>query len=123
MVDNASDDSSTEIAKATDGLPISVVQMTENAGYAAGLNAGVTALRNRPPDAVMVLNPDCRLRPGTLATLAQTLQCRAGALPRHGCSTPTRRCSRPCAGVPRSEASSSRRSWGAMSPTGSGWES
>ena len=68
VVDNASDDASTEIAKASDGLPISVVQLTENVGYAAGLNAGVTALRNRPPDAVMVLNPDCRLRPGSLAT-------------------------------------------------------
>ena len=74
VVDNASDDASTEIAKATDGLPISVVQLTENVGYAAGLNAGVTALRNRPPDAVMVVNPDCRLRPGTLATLARALQ-------------------------------------------------
>ena len=74
VVDNASDDASTEIAKAFDGLPISVVQLIENVGYAAGLNAGVTALRNRPPDAVMVLNPDCRLRPGALATLARALQ-------------------------------------------------
>lgn len=74
VVDNASDDDSTEIAKATDGLPISVVQLTENAGYAAGLNAGVTALRNRPPDAVMVVNPDCRLRPSALSTLARTLR-------------------------------------------------
>jgi N-acetylglucosaminyl-diphospho-decaprenol L-rhamnosyltransferase len=74
VVDNASHDASTEIAKEIDGLPISVVQLTENAGYAAGVNAGVTALRNRPPEAVMVLNPDCRLRPGTLATLAQALR-------------------------------------------------
>src|SRR4051812_26620881 len=74
VVDNASDDSSTEIAKATDALPVSVVQLSENAGYAAGINAGVTALRGRPPDAVMVVNPDCRLRPGALATLARTLR-------------------------------------------------
>jgi GT2 family glycosyltransferase len=74
VVDNASNDSSTEIAKATDGLPISVVQMTENAGFAAGINAGVTALRDRPPDAVMVVNPDCRFRPKTLAILARALQ-------------------------------------------------
>src|SRR3954454_12246594 len=65
VVDNASDDSSTEIAKATHGLPISVVQLTGNAGYAAGLNAGVASLRHRPPDAVMLVNPDCRLLPGT----------------------------------------------------------
>ena len=74
VVDNASTDASVEIAKATDGLPISVVQMTENAGYAAGLNAGVTAVRNRPPDAVTVVNPDCRLRPGCLAALAAALE-------------------------------------------------
>jgi N-acetylglucosaminyl-diphospho-decaprenol L-rhamnosyltransferase len=74
VVDNASDDASTEIAKAFDGLPISVVQLIENVGYSAGLNAGVTALRNRPPDAVMVLNPDCRLRRGSLAILARALQ-------------------------------------------------
>ena len=74
VVDNASDDSSTEIAKGTEGLPISVVQMTENAGYAAGINAGVTSLRDRPPDAVMVINPDCRFRPKTLDTLARALR-------------------------------------------------
>ena len=74
VVDNASDDASTEIAKSFDGLPVSVVQLIENVGYAAGLNAGVATLRSRPPDAVMVLNPDCRLRPGSLVTLAQALQ-------------------------------------------------
>ena len=74
VVDNASSDSSAEIAKASTGLPISVVQMTENTGYAAGLNAGVTAVRGRPPEALMVLNPDCRIRPGALAALARTLQ-------------------------------------------------
>jgi len=74
VVDNASDDASTEIAKSFDGLPVSVVQLIENVGYAAGLNAGVATLRSRPPDAVMALNPDCRLRPGSLATLAQALQ-------------------------------------------------
>src|SRR3954464_13916000 len=72
-VGNASHDTSTEIAKETDGLPISVVQLTENAGYAAGLNAGITALRNRPPDAVMVVNSDCCFRPMALATLAKAL--------------------------------------------------
>lgn len=74
VVDNASDDTSTEIAKATDGLPISVVQLIENAGYAAGLNAGVATLRSHPPDAVMLVNPDCRVRPGALATLARTVR-------------------------------------------------
>ena len=74
VVDNASDDAGAEIAKAVDGLPISVVQLIENVGYAAGFNAGVTALRNRPPDAVMLVNPDCRFRPGALSALAQAVQ-------------------------------------------------
>ncbi|MBA2954234.1 glycosyltransferase [Nocardioides sp. MAH-18] len=73
VVDNASSDASVELAKATTGLPISVVQLLENAGYAAGVNAGVDAVRGRPPEAVMVLNPDCRLLPGALATLARAL--------------------------------------------------
>jgi N-acetylglucosaminyl-diphospho-decaprenol L-rhamnosyltransferase len=74
VVDNASDDSSTEIAKATSGLPIKIVQLTENIGYAAGLNAGVAALQTRPPDAILLLNPDCELRPGAVAALTRALQ-------------------------------------------------
>jgi GT2 family glycosyltransferase len=74
VVDNASSDVSTEIAKSTRGLPISVVQLTGNVGYAAGLNAGVMALHDRPPDAVMVVNPDCRFRPHALSTLARALR-------------------------------------------------
>lgn len=74
VVDNASSDLSLEVAKSVDGLPVSVVQMSENLGYAAGLNAGVATLHSRPPDAVMVVNPDCRLQHGALATLARALQ-------------------------------------------------
>lgn len=73
VVDNASADASAELAKTFEGLPVSVVQLAENVGYAAGFNAGVTALRSRAPDAVMVLNPDCRVRPGALATMARAL--------------------------------------------------
>jgi GT2 family glycosyltransferase len=83
VVDNASDDSSTEIAKSTLDLPMTIVQLTENAGYAAGFNAGVAALRTHPPDAVMLINPDCRLRPGALASLALTLE-----VPQHGIVAP-----------------------------------
>ena len=74
VVDNASSDGSAALAEAATGLPVSVVRLTENVGYAAGLNAGVSSLRDRPPEAVMVLNPDCRLRSGALATLAQDLR-------------------------------------------------
>ena len=83
VVDNASCDASAEIAKTADDLPVSLVQLTENAGYAAGLNAGVATLGSRPPDAVLVLNPDCRLRPGALLALAQALQ-----VPRRGIAAP-----------------------------------
>jgi GT2 family glycosyltransferase len=83
VVDNASHDASRAIAEATAGLPISVLQKGENVGYAAGFNAGVRRLATRPPDAVLLLNPDCRLRPGTLAAL-----CRAVAQVDHGIVAP-----------------------------------
>ena len=73
VVDNASDDDSTEIAKAATGLPVTVVQLTDNAGYAAGINAGIASLATRPPDAVMIVNPDCRVRPGALGVLMRAL--------------------------------------------------
>ena len=69
IVDNASHDSTRRVAEGTTGLPVSFVQLEENVGYAAGFNAGVSVLRSRPPDAVMLANPDCRLRPGSLAEL------------------------------------------------------
>lgn len=77
VVDNASTDASIEIAERAgraDGLPVSVVRMGDNAGYAAGFNAGVARLRSTPPDAVLLLNPDCRLRPGAVGSLARALQ-------------------------------------------------
>ena len=72
VVDNASTDESVRIAKEA-WPPIEIVQLDENSGYAAGFNAGVDALAGREPDAVLVLNPDCRLRPGTLAVMADAL--------------------------------------------------
>jgi GT2 family glycosyltransferase len=50
------------------------VQLGRNAGYAAAVNVGVEALAGIQVDAVMVLNPDCRLRPGALALLARALR-------------------------------------------------
>ena len=44
----------------------SVVRLARNAGYAAGFNAGVAALDGREPDAVLLINPDCRLPAGDL---------------------------------------------------------
>ena len=70
VADNASRDESAALARRAGAT---VVQVGRNAGYAAGFNAGVAALDLEGLDAVMVLNPDCRLRPGCLAPLAAAL--------------------------------------------------
>ena len=74
VVDNASTDESLRIAKEAAGQPVEIVQLDRNAGYAAGLNAGVDVLAGgREPDAVLVINPDCRLQPRALAVMADAL--------------------------------------------------
>jgi N-acetylglucosaminyl-diphospho-decaprenol L-rhamnosyltransferase len=72
IADNASTDDTERIAAAS---PVSVrtVQSGHNAGYAAGFRAGLEALDLVALDAVLLLNPDCRLRPGCVATLAAAL--------------------------------------------------
>ncbi|WP_204073547.1 glycosyltransferase family 2 protein [Planotetraspora phitsanulokensis] len=74
VADNASKDESIKIAETTVGLPVSTVQVGRNAGYAAAVNAGVASLDLAGLDAVFVINPDCRLRPGTLDVLAASLR-------------------------------------------------
>ena len=73
VVDNASTDESLRIAKEAVGLPVEIIQLDVNAGYAAGFNAGVDVLASREPDAVLLINPDCRLRPGAVAVMADAL--------------------------------------------------
>jgi N-acetylglucosaminyl-diphospho-decaprenol L-rhamnosyltransferase len=73
VVDNASTDESIRVARDAAELTIQIVRLGTNRGYAAGFNAGVEALAGREPDAVLLINPDCRLRPGTLAVMAQAL--------------------------------------------------
>src|SRR5690606_7563486 len=68
VADNASKDDSVAIAERA-GPPVRVVQVGRNAGYAAAINAGVAALDLDALDGVYVLNPDCRLRPGSIAPL------------------------------------------------------
>ncbi|WP_049570801.1 glycosyltransferase family 2 protein [Nonomuraea sp. SBT364] len=82
VADNASKDGSTAIADRAD-LPVKVVQLGRNAGYAAAINAGTAALDLDELDAVYVLNPDCRLRPGSIAPLVACL-----AEPRTGIVAP-----------------------------------
>jgi len=72
VADNASTDDSVRIAREAPG-PVRVVEVGHNAGYAGGFEAGLATLALDGLDAVMVLNPDCRLLPGSLATLAAAL--------------------------------------------------
>jgi len=74
VADNASRDDSLAIAAQANGLPVRTVQLGRNAGYAAAINAGIDALDLTDLDAVLVINPDCRLRPGCLAVLAESLR-------------------------------------------------
>lgn len=73
VADNASADDSVAIATGfADRLPVRVVQLGRNAGYAAGINAGIAQLGD-DVDAVLVLNPDITVRPGAIALLAAEL--------------------------------------------------
>lgn len=75
VADNASRDDSVMIARAVaQTLPVRTVEMGRNAGYAAAINAGLAAMDFDQLDAVMVLNPDCSVRPDTLVLLWQALR-------------------------------------------------
>jgi N-acetylglucosaminyl-diphospho-decaprenol L-rhamnosyltransferase len=83
VADNNSTDESLEVVRQATDLPIRIVQLGRNAGYAAGINAGIAALDTRDIDAVFVINPDCRLRPDTLVRLMDALR-----RPGHGIAVP-----------------------------------
>jgi GT2 family glycosyltransferase len=74
VADNASRDDTRAIAESVDGPLMRVLNLGRNAGYAAAVNAGIAALDLDQLDAVLVLNPDCRVRHGALAALLCTLQ-------------------------------------------------
>jgi GT2 family glycosyltransferase len=70
VVDNASTDDTLAVARAA--LPEVLVHQTgTNAGYAGGINAGIASLPNT--EAVLILNPDVRLRIGAIAALRAVL--------------------------------------------------
>ncbi len=69
LVDNASTDASREVAGRFGGA-VRLVALSENVGYAAGMNAGIDATSGRY---VLALNPDCRLEPDFAAILAGRL--------------------------------------------------
>jgi N-acetylglucosaminyl-diphospho-decaprenol L-rhamnosyltransferase len=70
VVDNDSTDDTLDLTKQV-SPDATVVRAGGNYGYAAGINLGVSAARQG--DAILVLNPDVRLRPGCAATLATAL--------------------------------------------------
>ena len=74
VADNASRDKTRDIAEDFADLPVRVVELRRNAGYAAAVNAGIAALDLTHLDAVLVLNPDCRVLPGALSVLASALR-------------------------------------------------
>ncbi|TMR92191.1 glycosyltransferase family 2 protein [Nonomuraea basaltis] len=73
VADNASKDDSLRLAEQAADLPVRPVQVGRNAGYAAAINTGIAALDLHELDAIFVMNPDCRLRPGSLAVLCGAL--------------------------------------------------
>jgi N-acetylglucosaminyl-diphospho-decaprenol L-rhamnosyltransferase len=73
VADNASTDASVAIAESFSTLPLTIVQVGFNAGYAAGVNAAVRELGTSGIAAVLVLNPDTQLRPGSVVPLAEAL--------------------------------------------------
>jgi GT2 family glycosyltransferase len=74
VADNGSRDDSLMIAKSAIDLPMLTVELGRNAGYAAAINAGIEAIDLAGLDAVLVLNPDCMLRPDTIALLSRALR-------------------------------------------------
>lgn len=71
VVDNASTDATVDVVGRV--LPAADLVLTgRNAGYAAGINAGLQ--RVGPDETVVVLNPDLALHPGCIARLLEGLE-------------------------------------------------
>ena len=70
VADNASADDSVAVVRRT-APDATVVELGVNGGYAAGINAAAATVPD--VDALLVLNPDVRLGPGSVAPLVRTL--------------------------------------------------
>ncbi len=67
VVDNASADGSAQIAETlVDQLPLQIVRLEENEGFAAGANRGIAVSSS---EWVLLLNPDCALESNCAANL------------------------------------------------------
>lgn len=71
VVDNASSDGSLEVAR-TSAPEAVLVALDRNLGYSAGINAGIGA--GRASDAILILNPDVRLRKSSVTGLLEALE-------------------------------------------------
>lgn len=69
VVDNGSTDRTVQLLE--ERADVTVVRST-NRGYAAGINLGVES--SPPSEAVLVLNPDVRLAPGSIDVLLETMR-------------------------------------------------
>ncbi len=77
VVDNGSTDGSLAgIAGAADSLPVRTIELGSNTGFANACNVGIGEASG---DMVLLLNPDCRIRPGALAALIAGLDAHSDA--------------------------------------------
>lgn len=74
VADNASSDDSVAVAERPRDIPVRVVQLGRNGGYAAAINAAIDTVDRSEVDAVLVLNPDITVRPGAVGLLADALR-------------------------------------------------
>ncbi|OJY39704.1 glycosyltransferase family 2 protein [Pseudonocardia sp. 73-21] len=72
VADNLSTDDTVDVAKQPRDIPVRVVQLGRNAGYAAGVNAAVASLTAHV-DAYLLLNPDITMHPRSAVPLAHAL--------------------------------------------------
>jgi GT2 family glycosyltransferase len=72
VVDNNSADGSGVVAEQF-GPPVTLIRNAENVGFGRGVNQGLAAAR---APLVLIMNPDCRLVPGAIATLRAELAAR-----------------------------------------------
>ena len=70
VVDNDSSDGSREAVHRVGGQRVRLLELPENIGFAAAMNLGIGACTGRY---VLALNPDCRLEPDFVASLAGRL--------------------------------------------------
>ena len=78
VVDNASEDGSAEAARAAGA---EVVANERNLGYAGGMNTGIRWALERGADAVLLLNNDVEVEPGSISALAAGVDGAAAVCP------------------------------------------